>query len=178
MRQQLIVLVFVFFLGLVGGYLWGSGQEPDLGQVPIVRYMPFDVSTAKFKPTTPDITTEFRPLERGEVRIDTVEVPVEVERYVISERQQAISVTPRQVEFKYFDPETRRWGIDLYEVPDRRFDLKMYLDAYVWDFQWHEPTVGLLLEARYRNLHLGIGPYYMVGENQLLLQTTLRYNLF
>ncbi len=176
MRQQLAVLLFVFFTGLVGGYLWGSGQEPDLDRVPIVRYLPF-AEPRGFEPSVPDLRKEFRPLEREQVRVDTVEVPIEIERYVVATRGEAIQVSPREVQFRYFDHETRRWGIDVYQVPERRFGLGLYLDTFVWDFDWHDPTIGMILEARYRNLHLGIGPYYSVGRRDALIMLNFKYKI-
>ena len=177
MRQQIAVLLFVFFTGLLGGFLWGSGQEPEriVERIPVIRYLP--MSTPTFTPSIPDITKRFVPLERDEVRVDTVYVPTDMDRYVVTEFQRGIEVTPRQVSFKYFDPTEQRWGIDVYSVPERRFDLGLYADTHIWDFAWHEPTVGAILEARYRSLHLGIGPYYSLRSNDLHVMLNLKFRI-
>lgn len=175
MRRKLATLGFVFIIGLIGGYLWGSGQQPDMEKVPVVRYLPFSTPNT-FEPTVPDVTKQYKPLEREEVRVDTVYVPKEINDYVVAERQ-PIEVTPSEVRFKYFDHETRRWGVDIFDVPERRFEIGLYLDAFMWDFEWEDPTIGLALETTYRNLTIGVGPYYSVGSEQMMILTRIKLEL-
>ena len=90
--------------------------------------------------------------ERVRVRIDTVRVPVEITRYVIS-RPEPIRTEPGRCTWTYFEPISGRWEQAAYDVPppSTGYSLHAALGRTLVEDAWRW-YAGVEAEARYRRV--------------------------
>ena len=65
------------------------------------------------------------------VRVDTVRVPVDYERYRLTS-ERPITVDSREVHLRYYDPERQRHEVERFEVPEPRWRSDLSVGLSVW----------------------------------------------
>jgi hypothetical protein len=98
------------------GYYLGK-RNYDLPKLkPITKYVPIEIPTTVYEDRP---IKEFVYKEVEKLRVDTVYVPVEMKEYVVTDKS-PLKFSPKEITFRYYDPEFRRYQEDVYRVPTQR----------------------------------------------------------
>jgi hypothetical protein len=138
-------------IGLIGGFLFAKHLSK-----PKIEYVNQEIPAQKFD-SVPDVTYVYKTVEK--VRVDTVYVPVEVVRYAIIEKNNYLRINNKDVSVKYFDPETRNYVVERFDLPRRDWGFRAGAEVFADGTAYRgRPIVlrpGFYADLRYKRVTLG-----------------------
>lgn len=175
--NKFIPYIIIVLLSFAIGYWAGSGTSPIIPE-PVTRYvapgkLPFSVPELRATPDTRFIIGART--DTVTVKPETVYVPVDMDPYNLASPN-PITLTSRQVHYRYFDTADQRYKVDLFDIPAQRWHLRAYADLFAWDIL-NQPVFlpGLRAEAGYRRLTVQAGTYLNTTNQQPIIMAGVSY---
>lgn len=138
-------------IGLVGGFFLTKHLSK-----PKIEYVNQEIPAQKFD-SVPDVTYVYKTVEK--VRVDTVYIPFEVVRYAIIEKENYIKINNKDVSVKYFDPQTRNYVVERFDLPRRdwgfRAGAEVLADGTFTQNRNITLRPGFYADLRYKRVTLG-----------------------
>lgn len=170
--MKLYLSIFLIIGVFIIGYLTGrAATDPVL--VSETKYVDrLTPPTAKYAHSF--ATTVYLPMPVIKTRIDTVRVPKEIIRYVLTDPKKAISTTPTKVSFTYFDPATQRYNTEWYLTPKKTYYFTAEAEyTYLFSTKQHNAR----LTGGFHRKNIGIIGGLQFTQIGLTPFVGLRYNI-
>lgn len=164
LKYQLIIAGILLGIGWGMGYYMGSGTMPEQVTKTVTEYVP------RMKPkdlgeeySLPQTQLYYKSIFVDKLRVDTVYVPKELDRYRITDLN-PININAGEVTFTYFNPEQKRYEEQIFSVPERAFSWGVYLsNKYHIHNELH--YIGLEADAMWKRVGVTGGGFYSItGE--------------
>lgn len=176
-KMLLITTAILLLISFWMGYLLGLNKREIPILKPVTRYFPYEKPNTVYK-DRPVKEYIYKEVERVNLRVDTVYVPIEVKEYVIADRY-PLSLNPKEITFRYFDSQTLRYQEDVYKVPTRKFkfDLTAGFDVDGINIITTADNVKLDFNVRAHLKFKKIGAYSSIHTNLYNENPGLRFGI-
>lgn len=160
---------------ILAGLLTYVATRPDPEPVTMIEYRDYWRPPIIKRPLAPANLILYTPVPKGELRRDTIEVPVEVERYKLWNPEWVSQRGASTLMVRAYDPVSMSYQDYGYRLLEPKFRANLYLDGYTNPFSL-DPHLGLSGSLSYKNLGV-YGSVHLNQDLEVLPLVHLRYGI-